>query len=33
MWTAAELSDAVVNCVDAGPAGIVVLGIVENSAP
>jgi alkaline phosphatase len=33
IWTAAELSDALVNCVDAGPMGIAALGIAEKLCP
>jgi alkaline phosphatase len=33
MWTAADISDALVNCVDAGPMGIAVLGIAEKLCP
>jgi membrane protein DedA with SNARE-associated domain len=33
IWTAAEISDALVNCVDAGPMGIAVLGIAEKLCP
>lgn len=33
IWTAAEISDALVSCVDAGPIGIAVLGIAEKLCP